>query len=97
MQLKITTQTEGALLKRKHIIGQLDFPGEKTPSNKDVSAAIAKATGANEDAIAVRRIEMSFGATTAAVDAYVYESKEILLKTEARPKPKTAANPAEAK
>lgn len=97
MQLKIMTQKEGPLLKRKHITGQLDFPGEKTPSNKDVTAAIAKATSAAEDAVAVRGIKMSFGATTAVVDAYVYESKELLLKTEARPKPKKVAGTPEAK
>jgi ribosomal protein S24E len=95
MELKIVSAVENPLLKRKHIVGNLVFPGEKTPSNKDVVVAVAKATGGKEDAVAVRRIETAFGSTTAALDAYVYESKELLDKTEARPKKKEAPKPAE--
>jgi ribosomal protein S24E len=95
MELKIVSAVENPLLKRKHVVGSLTFAGEKTPSNKDTVAAVAKAIGGKEDAVAVRRIETVFGSTTANVDAYVYESKELLEKTEARPKKKEAPKPAE--
>jgi len=101
MDFKIVSQVEQPLLKRKHIVAQLSFPGAKTPSNKETIAVIAKHSGATEDVVAVRRIGMSFGSTTATVDAYVYENKQLLEKTESRPKPKVAAAapgaPAEAK
>ena len=102
MELKIESATERPLLKRRHIVAQLSFPGEKTPSNKEVIGAIAKATSASDDAVAVRRIDAVFGSTMAHVDAYVYQNKEALAKTEARHKDKTAkpaagAEPAEEK
>ncbi len=91
MNLKIASQIEQPLLKRKHIVAELQHAGAKTPSNKETLAAIAGATGAAEDTIAIRSIQEPFGSTTATVDAYVYQSKEILAQTESRPKPKAAA------
>lgn len=93
MEMKIVSAVENPLLKRKHVVANLLFPGEKTPSNKEVTTAVAKATGANEDVVAIRRISCAFGSTTAELDAYVYQTKELLEKTEARPKKKTAAAP----
>ena len=94
MELKIAKSVDGPLLKRKHVTATVTFVGEKTPSNKDALAALAKATGASEDVIAIRRIATQFGSSSATVDAYVYESKEILAKTESRPKKKVVAAPA---
>jgi len=96
MELTIDSATERPLLKRKHVIGTLTFTGEKTPSNKDTAAAIAKKVGASEDAVAIRSIYTGFGTTQARVEAYVYESKELLEKTEARPKKKAVAGAAPA-
>jgi ribosomal protein S24E len=99
MELKVTKETKQPLLKRVHVQAELAFAGKATPSNVDVAKAVAERMATKADAVAVRHIYTDFGKNAAAVEAYVYESKDLLDKTEAKhkvkvPKPAPGAAPA---
>lgn len=87
MKLAIKETKENPLLKRKEIIGELTFSGA-TPSNKDVSAELAKQLSVSEDSIRIQHIYGTYGKHTASLEAHVYESKEALDKIEPKIKEK---------
>ena len=88
MDLKVVKEHKQPLLKRTLVNAELNFPGQKTPSNADVTKALADRMGAAADAVAVKHILTGFGKNSATVEAYVYESKDLLDKTEAKHKVK---------
>lgn len=91
MELKVTKEQKQPLLKRVYVEAELHFPGKATPSNADVAKALADRMSSAADAIAVRHIFTDFGKNEACVEAFVYESKDLLDKTEAKHKDKKAA------
>jgi ribosomal protein S24E len=91
MELKVTKEQKQPLLKRIYVEAELHFPGKATPSSADVAKAVADRMAGQADAVAVRRILTDFGKNAACVEAYVYESKDLLDKTEAKHKDKKAA------
>jgi len=90
MKLTINEKKENPLLKRKEVYGDIVFSGA-TPSNKDVSAELAKQVGSTEDCIRIQHIYGTFGRHTATLEAHVYESKEALDKIEPKIKEKKEA------
>ena len=91
MEMKISKKKENPLLQRVEISGNLAFTGA-TPSNAELKKAIAASEKASEDVIVMKKILTAFGSTTATFLAYVYQSKEQLVKIE--PKVKAKAAPA---
>jgi small subunit ribosomal protein S24e len=95
MELRITQQKENALLHRKEIMASVTFD-KATPSNVEVSKALATKLSVSEDSLIVKHITGGFGKLTAVVTAYVYESKEQKAKIEPKVKAKKAADGAAA-
>lgn len=87
MELTITGNKENALLQRKDVTATLTFD-KATPSNAEVSKALAAKLSAPEDAIVIKKIEGGFGTTSAKVRAVVYASAEQKLKIEPKKKAK---------
>ena len=94
MELIVKNEKENGLLGRKEIIGTLAF-SNATPSNKELSEALAKKFNVPTEQVAVKHIHGSFGGITGKFEAHVYSSKEQLAKVEPKKKePKTAAGQA---
>lgn len=87
MELTIKEQKENPLLNRKEVYGEIQFKGA-TPSNKEVSAELAKKMKVNEGCIRIQHIYGTFGTQAASLEAHVYESKEQLDKIEPKIKEK---------
>ncbi|HLC32425.1 MAG TPA: hypothetical protein VJJ82_01225 [Candidatus Nanoarchaeia archaeon] len=96
MELTVKNEKENVLLGRKEVSGNLAF-SNTTPSNKEVSEALAKKFGVAADHVAIKHIYGSFGGITGTFEAHVYTSKEQLAKVEPKKKePKAAAGNAPA-
>ncbi|RJQ21865.1 30S ribosomal protein S24e [Candidatus Woesearchaeota archaeon] len=89
MELNITTEKKNSLLGRTEVYGTVTFEGA-TPSNAQVSEALAKKYGKDTDTVVVKHILGKFGGITATFEADVYDTKEQLLKTEPKKKEKAA-------
>lgn len=95
MELKVTSQKENPLLMRKEITASVHFD-KATPSNVEVSKALAAKFSAAEDVIVVKKIDGGFGKASAVITAYVYDTKEQKAKIEPKVKAKKAADGAAA-
>ena len=95
MELKIVHQKENALVQRNEVTASIAFD-KATPSNVEVSKALAAKLSVAEDVIVIKKIEGSFGTLAATVSAYVYASKEQKAKIEPKVKAKKAAEGAPA-
>jgi ribosomal protein S24E len=85
MKLNILEQQKNVLLHREELSASLTFDAQ-TPSNADVTKAIADTVKKDAETVVVKRIKTHFGDRSAEVSAYVYYSKE--KKAEIEPKKK---------
>lgn len=77
MELKITSEKENPLLKRKEIHFQLSHAQTgSTPRRLEVRDAIAKAVKTDVNLVFVKRVETRTGTQTALGVAHVYDSIE---------------------
>ena len=81
MEVTIASKEEKPLLNRTEVWARLVFEGQ-TPSRRDVLRALAKALGAKEELVIVRRVLSAYGERAARVLAYVYQSRESLERLE---------------
>ena len=75
MDVKITEKKNNELLERIEVTASIEG-SQATPSNKDVSKAIADHLKSTEDLVVMRKISTKFGSASATATAYVYKSKE---------------------
>lgn len=85
MNVTIDKQKESLMLGRKDIVATINFEGA-TPSNADVRRRMAAALKADESLVKIKNIYTKFGATSAKVNACVYESKQDAERYELKPK-----------
>jgi small subunit ribosomal protein S24e len=77
MEVKITSQNENPLLKRKEIQFEVDHDKTgSTPARLEIRKAVANALKANVDLVFVKRFETKTGTHTAAGTANLYDSVE---------------------
>ncbi len=81
MEISINERIPEKLLKRERLNFVIEFEGA-TPSIIEVRKLIAQKLGIDMKQLVVRRIYNEFGATRAKGYAFLYESREELLKTE---------------
>ncbi|MEM2522349.1 MAG: 30S ribosomal protein S24e [Candidatus Bathyarchaeia archaeon] len=75
MEIKILSETENPLLKRKEVIFQVDHSQTgSTPSRTEVRAAVARALKKDLDVVFIKKIETKTGTRTAVGMANVYDS-----------------------
>jgi ribosomal protein S24E len=89
--MKITEKKENPLLSRTEVTAEITFE-KATPSKNDVKKQLASELKKDESLIVVKNIHTDYGAATARLSAFIYDSKEALEKTE--PRPKKEAKPA---
>lgn len=82
MNLKIEKTNEKPLLARKEVTGIIIFEAKATPSNAEVTKAIAAGLKVDEKTVLVKHIYTAFGSTEATFEAYVYNSEEDMKKYE---------------
>lgn len=77
MEVKVTSQKENPMLKRKEISFQVEHAQTgHTPSRTEVRKAIAAITKAHESVVLVRKFETKTGTQTAIGLANIYETVE---------------------
>ncbi len=77
MEVKITSQNENPLLKRKEIRFEVDHDKTgSTPVRLEIRKAVANALKANVDLVFVKRFETKTGTHTAVGTANLYDSVE---------------------
>lgn len=113
MDIKINSDAENKLLKRREVAFTLSFKGA-TPSRKQAREALCSKLGAHPDAVAIEKLGQPFGAQSlqgyanvyAGADGLKLEHEHILRRDrgekgrpskEAQAAPATAAKPAAAK
>lgn len=81
MDLTIKTQSENPLLNRKEIVAKISFEGN-TPKRKDVQEELSKKAKVEEKLLIIKKIDTTFGETSALVTAYAYENEEVMKRNE---------------
>lgn len=81
MDITIKTQNENQLLSRNEIVAKVNFEGS-TPKRKDVQAELAKKAKVDSNLLIVKKIDTSFGETSAQVTAFAYTNEDVMIKTE---------------
>jgi ribosomal protein S24E len=89
MNIHIIQERQNPLFGRKEVEGDLEFGGA-TPSLADLQKKVAEHFKVPADQVAARRIDTAFGSPHAHFEAFVYESKEGLAKSEPKKKEKKA-------
>jgi ribosomal protein S24E len=84
MELKILTEIQNPLFKRKEIIGTINE--EVTPSKIDVEKLISEKFSTTPEKIAIKIIKGSFGSKDFKVQANIYENSEDKETTELKSK-----------
>ncbi|MCS7115287.1 MAG: 30S ribosomal protein S24e [Nitrososphaerota archaeon] len=75
MEIKIISETENSLLKRKEVVFQAEHSQTgSTPPRAEVRAAIAKALRKDLEVVFIKRMETKTGTKTAVGIAHVYDS-----------------------
>jgi len=76
MEIKIISQKQNPLLKRKEIQFDVQHEAGSTPPRLEVRRAVAAALKANVDLVFIKRFETRTGTQSAAGTAHLYESAE---------------------
>jgi small subunit ribosomal protein S24e len=77
MEVKVTSEKQNPMLKRKEVNFQLEHPQMgSTPSRAEVRKAVAAATKADESFVFVKRFETKTGTHTAFGIANIYDTIE---------------------
>ncbi len=98
MEVKILSQKENPLLKRKEISFQVNHNSSSTPPRLEIRRAVADALRANIDLVFVKKYETKTGMHTALGVANLYDSAEqakliepeYIVKRNVPPPPKSA-------
>lgn len=85
--MKIIEQKDQPLFSRKEITAEANYE-KATPSKQDVKTQLAPLLKAKEDLVVIKNIVQAFGARTAKIIAYVYDSEAQMKKMEHKKKPK---------
>lgn len=96
MNFKITETKKEDLLFRTVVKAEVLFENAKTPSNAEIKKAIASHMKSDESLVVMKKIAPQFGRSQAEVLAYVYNTKEDIVKVEPKKQEKKAAPGAEA-
>ena len=96
MNFKITETKKEDLLFRTVVKAEVLFEGAKTPSNDEIKKAIASHLKSEESLVVMKKIDPQFGRSQADILAYVYNTKEDIIKIEPKKQEKKAAPGAEA-
>ena len=84
MNITIQHKTENSLLNRVEVKGRVTFEGV-TPSNAQVTEAVAKAMKAEPTLVVMKHIYTRFGHQDADIEAVVYATPEAKQRTEVVP------------
>jgi len=76
MEIKIISQKENPLLKRKEVHFNVEHDPGSTPPRLEVRRAVATALKSNVDMVFIKKFETKTGTHTAAGTANLYESIE---------------------
>jgi small subunit ribosomal protein S24e len=76
MGIKILSEKENPLLKRKELCFQIEHAQTGTPSRLEIRKAIAKISKTDTDLVYVQKLETKTGGFTAVGTANVYDSVE---------------------
>ena len=76
MEIKIISQKENPLLKRKEVKFNVEHSTGSTPPRLEVRRAVATALKANVDLVFLKKFETKTGTRTAAGTANLYDSVE---------------------
>lgn len=76
MEIKIISQKENQLLKRKEVQFHVEHKMGSTPPRLDVKRAVATALKSNVDLVFIKKFETKTGTNTAVGTANLYESIE---------------------
>ena len=76
MEIKIISQKENPLLKRKEVQFDVDHSTGSTPPRLEVRRAVATALKSNVELVFIKKFETKTGTHTAAGTANLYESVE---------------------
>lgn len=76
MEIKIVSEKENLLLKRKEICFQIEHVQTGTPSRMEARKAVANTLKTNMDLVYVKKFETKTGTFTAVGTANVYDSVE---------------------
>ena len=74
MEIKITSEKENPLLKRKEVQFDVDHSTGSTPPRLEVRRALANALKSNLDLVFIKKFETKTGTHTAVGTANLYES-----------------------
>jgi len=74
MELKILSQSENKLFRRKEAV--FEVASLSAPRNDEVIQAISKKFSSPEDAVAIKKIGGRFGTKSFKISANIYSSKE---------------------
>ncbi len=76
MKIKIVSEKDNPLLKRKELVFIANHEGKATPSRGDLLKEIASKTGANEDTIIIEKIMTETGRCSSRIKVHIYKSVE---------------------
>jgi small subunit ribosomal protein S24e len=76
MEIRIISQKENPMLKRKEVEFQVEHQSGSTPPRMEIRKAVAAALKSNADLVFIKRFETKTGTQTAVGNANLYESIE---------------------
>tara|TARA_Y100000310_G_C20679527_1_gene815095 strand:+ start:63 stop:449 length:387 start_codon:yes stop_codon:yes gene_type:complete len=89
MEIEIRSKEKNTLLSREEVLATITFEAQ-TPSNNDVTKALADNLKSTAEKVVVKSIKTHFGDRNADVTAFVYDSKEKKVEIEPKKKEKKA-------
>ncbi|MBI4159462.1 hypothetical protein HY500_04385 [Candidatus Woesearchaeota archaeon] len=76
--MKIVSEVNHPLLKRKHVVFEIDHSGNKTPKKDELLQKIAEITKSSHELIRIKYIASVYGATKARITANIYRDENAL-------------------
>ena len=76
--MKILTDKQNSLLNRREVTVELEYLGQKTPSQVEVIKQAAGVLKTKEELIYVQEIKPSYGVAKGSASLYIYNNKENL-------------------
>ncbi|MFQ6124938.1 MAG: 30S ribosomal protein S24e [Candidatus Heimdallarchaeota archaeon] len=82
MEIEILEERENPLFKRKELTVQISHWKEATPTREAFRKKISALKNANLDTIVIREIKSTFGIPRSDALVHIYETSDLVLKTE---------------
>ena len=76
MDVKILSEQENALLKRREVVAEVSHPGKATPHRKEMIEWLAKSLKARDELVIVEKVFTSSGTASCQARVLVYQKKE---------------------